>query len=125
MANTNFQSIDEYIGSQPISVRPVLEQVRDVIRKALPGAVETISYQLPAFKIDGRLVIWFAGWKKHYALYPGARAPEVFAKELEPYELSKGTVRFPLDKPVPVKLITRLAKFRAQEAAEQAKKQAK
>ena len=70
MAKTDFKSIHEYIASQPEAARVVLERVRGAIRKALPGAEEAISYQIPAYKLHGGLVLYFAGWKKHYSLYP-------------------------------------------------------
>jgi len=115
---TDFKSVDEYIASQPEAVQGVLKRVRGIIRKAVPGAEESISYQIPTYKLRGERVIYFAGWKQHYSLYP-ATGPLVaaFKDELAPYELSKGTIRFPLSLPVPVKLIERIAKFRAKEAA--------
>lgn len=122
MPNTNLKSVDDYIASRPPAVQPALVKVRAAIRKALPKADEVISYQMAAYKIDGRIVVYFAGWKEHYALYPaiGGLAEE-FKAELAPYKLSKGTIRFPLSQPVPVTLIGRLAKFRAQEVAAAAK----
>ena len=119
MAKTGFKSVDEYLASQPESVQGILESVRSAIRKALPGAEEVISYQIPAYKLHGRCILYFAGWKRHYSLYPaGAKLAAAFEQELTPYELSKGTIRFPLSEAVPVKLIGRIAKFRAKEAAE-------
>ena len=118
MAKTNFKSVDEYLASQPAAVRRVLQRVRGAIREALPGAEEAISYQIPAYKLQGRAVLYFAGWKQHYSLYPATGGvAAAFRDELASYELSKGTIRFPLSQPVPVKLIARIAKFRAQEAA--------
>jgi len=119
MAKTNYRSVDEYIASQPEATQAVLERVRSTIRKAVPGAEEVISYQIPAFKLPGGTVVFFAGWKKHFSLYP-ASAPLVaaFKNDLAPYEVSKGTIRFPLGEPVPAKLIERIAKFRAREVAE-------
>jgi uncharacterized protein YdhG (YjbR/CyaY superfamily) len=118
MANTDFKSVDEYIAARPETIRDLLQRVRNVIRKALPGAEEVISYQIPAYKLQGKLVLFFAGWKNHYSIYP-ATGPTVaaFKEELAPYELSKGTIRFPLSRPVPVRLIGRIAKFRAKEVA--------
>ena len=118
MAKTNYRSVDEYIASQPEATQAVLERVRSIIGKAVPGAEEVISYQIPAFKLPGGTVVFFAGWKKHFSLYP-ASAPLVaaFKNDLAPYEVSKGTIRFPLGEPVPAKLIERIAKFRAREAA--------
>ena len=118
MANTDFQSVDDYIATRPEGVQAVLRRVRGVIRKALPGAQETISYQIPTYKRDGEYVVYFAGWKQHYSLYPAnARLVAALKDELAPYEVSKGTIRFPLSQPVPVKLIARIAKFLAKEAA--------
>ncbi len=117
MAKTDFRSVDEYLATQPAAVRAVLERVRRAIHKALPDAEEGISYQIPAYRLHGGVVLYFAGWKKHVSIYPAS--PELaaaFAKELEPYELSKGTIRFPLAKPVPSELIGRIARFRAQES---------
>ena len=118
MAKTSFKSVDEYMSSQPAAVRRVLQRVRGAIRQVLTRAEEAISYQIPAYKRDGRAVLYFAGWKQHYSLYPATgRLAAAFIDELAPYELSKGTIRFSLSRPIPVKLIARIAKFRAQEAA--------
>ncbi|MCZ2074811.1 MAG: DUF1801 domain-containing protein [Bryobacteraceae bacterium] len=119
MPKTNFKSVDEYIASQPEAVESVLQRLRSIIRRALPRAEEVISYQIPAYRLHGSAVLYFAGWKKHYSLYPvTGRLVEEFKDDLAPYEVSKGTIRFPLSRPVPVKLIERIAKFRAKEAAE-------
>lgn len=119
MAKTDFKSVDEYLATLPEATRAVLEHVRGAIRKALPDAEEGISYQIPAYRLHGKAEVYFAGWKQHFSLYP-ASGPliEAFADELAPYEISKGTIRFPLTEPVPVKLIEKLAKFRALEAGE-------
>jgi uncharacterized protein YdhG (YjbR/CyaY superfamily) len=119
MAKTDFKSVDEYLATQPKPVRTALARVRSAIRKAVPGGEEAISYQIPAYKKDGSVVIYFAGWKAHYSLYPsGKRLEAAFKDELAPYEVSgKGTIRFPVSEPVPVKLIEAIAKFRAKEAA--------
>jgi uncharacterized protein YdhG (YjbR/CyaY superfamily) len=116
MARTDHRSIEDYLRAQPPAARVALEQVRGALRKALPGAEEVISYQIAAFRLPGGIVLFFAGWKDHYALYPATGGlQEAFASELAPYEVSKGTIRFPLARPVPVRLIARLAKFRARE----------
>ena len=101
-------------------VQPVLEQVRAAIRKALPKAEEGISYQIPVFRLDGRPVLYFAGWKKHYSLYPISKAlAETFGEQLSAYEVNgKGTMRLPLTEPVPAGLIGRIAKFRAKDEPE-------
>lgn len=120
-----FKSVDEYIASQPEATRGVLERVRRTIRKALPGAEEVISYQIPAYKLDGRTVIYFAGWRQHYSVYPSTdRLVARFKKDLVRYEVSKGTIRFPLSEAVPVKLIEAVARFRGKEVAEREKAKA-
>jgi uncharacterized protein YdhG (YjbR/CyaY superfamily) len=124
MARTAFTSVDEYIATKPEPVQAVLERVRAAIRKAVPAAEEVISYQIPAYKIHGRVMLYFAGWKEHYSLYPST-VPLIaaFKKELAPYEVNnKGTIRFPLDQRIPVTLIQGIAKFRAREVAERVKK---
>jgi uncharacterized protein YdhG (YjbR/CyaY superfamily) len=125
MAKTDFKSVAEYIASQPKAVRGVLKRVRSTIRKAVPGAEEVISYKIPTYKMHGGPVLYFAGWRKHYSLYPAtARVVASFKDDLAPYEVNKGTIRFPLSEPVPVKLIERIAKFRAKEVAEREKAKA-
>jgi uncharacterized protein YdhG (YjbR/CyaY superfamily) len=120
MAKTNFTSVGEYLASQPKESQRLLQRVRRIIRKAVPQAEEVISYQMPAFKLRGRIVLYFAGWQKHYSLYPvGKRLVAALRKDLAPYEANeKGTVRFPLSEPVPAQLIENIARFRAQEVAE-------
>lgn len=117
------KTIDKYLAGFPKDVRSVLERVRSTIRKAVPGAEEAISYGIPAFKLHGRTMIYFAGWKEHYSIYPSNdRLVAAFKDELAPYEVNgKGTIRFPLSEPIPVKLISGIARFRAKESAEHAK----
>jgi len=116
MAKTDFKSMTEYLATLPKETRATLERVRSTIRKAVPDAEETISYQIPAFKLEGSAVIYFAGWKEHYSVYPATKkVVSTFKAELSGYELSKGTIRFPLSEPVPTKLIASIAKLRAQE----------
>ncbi len=118
MARTDFKTIDEYVASKPENVQAALQRVRGAIRKAVPGAQEVISYSIPAFKLPEGPVLWFVGWKQHYSLYPAnGRVVEAFRDELAAYTVQKGTIRFPLSEPVPVKLIGRIAKFRAKEVA--------
>ena len=107
----------EYIASQPPKARAVLLKVRAAMRNALPRAEEVISYQIPAYKLNGRVVIYFAGWKEHYSIYPAQRRlVAAFKTRLAPYEVNnKGTIRFPLSEPVPARLIEAIAKFRAME----------
>jgi uncharacterized protein YdhG (YjbR/CyaY superfamily) len=123
VAKTDFQSVAEYIAAQPKEAQPILRRVRTVLRKALPDAEERISYQIPVYRMHGGAVIFFAGWKRHYSLYPAnAALVAAFKDELAPYEVNdKGTIRFPLSGPVPVHLIARIAAFRAQEMAQRAK----
>jgi uncharacterized protein YdhG (YjbR/CyaY superfamily) len=114
MATTKFTSVDQYIAALPEEVQAVLQQVRSAIRKALPDADEVISYQIPAYKVRGSTVIHFAGWKQHYSLYPADDdLVAAFKDDLAPYEVTKGTIRFPLSQPVPTTLIERIARFRA------------
>ena len=122
MAKTDFRSVDEYIAAQPKNVQVVLRRVRSTIRKAVPAAVEVISYQMPAYKVERRFFLCLGGWKQHYSLYPASDALiAAFKGALTPYRVSKGTLRFPLSEPVPVALIERVAKFQAREAARRAK----
>jgi uncharacterized protein YdhG (YjbR/CyaY superfamily) len=125
MSKTDFKSVDEYIASQPEAVQGVLKRVRSTILKAVPGAEEAISYKIPAYKLQDQPVLYFAGWRKHYSLYPATdHVVAAFKDDLGPYEVSKGTIRFPISQPVPVKLIERIAKFRAKEAAERQRSKA-
>jgi len=125
VAKTDFKSVDEYIASQPEAVQDVLKRVRSTIRKAVPGAEEMISYKIPTYKLHGDPVLYFAGWRKHYSLYPANdHVVAAFKDDLAPYEVNKGTIRFPLSEPVPIKLIGRIAKFRAKEVAEREKSKA-
>jgi uncharacterized protein YdhG (YjbR/CyaY superfamily) len=118
MAKIDFRSVDEYIAAQPAPIQGVLERVRRIIRQALPGAEEVISYQIPAYRLHGGIVIFFAGWKQHYSLYPATdRLIATFKDDLRSY-ITKRTIRFPLSQPMPVRLIERIAKFRAKEVAE-------
>ena len=119
MAKTDFKSVDDYLAAKPAALKDALERVRNAIRAAVPAATEEISYQIPTYKLHGRIVIYFAGWKQHYSLYPAVDLVEPFKDELEPYDVNKGTIRFPLSEPVPVALIQRLAAHRAARAAEQ------
>src|ERR1700685_3762122 len=117
------KSVDEYIAAQREVLRPKLEQVRAAIRKSVPEAVESIGYHMPGYKLHGKPMLYFAGFKEHYSLF--AASGTFFAAledELRGYELRKGTVRFSLSKPVPVKLIGKIAKLRAAGIAAAAKK---
>jgi uncharacterized protein YdhG (YjbR/CyaY superfamily) len=108
------KSVDEYIAAQPEAMRPKLEQVRAAIRRAVPEALEGIGYGMPGYKLYGKPMLYFAGFQEHYSLF--AASGTFFAaleEELRGYDRRKGTVHFPLTKPVPVKLISRIAKLRA------------
>ena len=125
MDKTGVKSVDEYIASQPEAMRGVLRRLRSIIRKVMPRAEEMISYKIPTYKLNGRAVLYFAGWRQHYSLYPSNdRLVAAFEHDLAPYEISKGTIRFPLSEPVPVKLIEGIAKFLAKEAVEREKPKA-
>jgi uncharacterized protein YdhG (YjbR/CyaY superfamily) len=108
-------TIDEYIISFPKDIQEILEEVRATINKAAPGATEMISYSVPAFKFKGTMLVWFAAHTKHIGLYPRGSAIEAFKKELSVYKGAKGSVQFPFDKPVPLKLIAKIVKFRVAE----------
>ena len=112
-------TIDEYINSFPKDVQILLQNVRETIGKAAPGAEEMISYNIPAFKWKGMLV-WFAAHTKHIGFYPRASIKEVFEKELLPYKTSKGAIQFPFDKKIPLALIAKIVKFRVKENEERA-----
>ena len=105
--------IDEYISKFPKDVRDVLEELRLAIKKTAPKAKETIRYGIPTFTLNGNLV-HFAAFKNHIGFYPTPSAIEAFKKELSPFKQSKGTVRFPLDKPIPLELVKKIVEFRVQ-----------
>ena len=113
------KNIDEYIAGFPQDVQAILENIRATIREAAPGAEETISYQIPTFTLKGNLV-HFAAFKKHIGFYPAPSGIEKFKDELSVYEGAKGTVKFPLEKPIPFDLISRIVKFRVKENLERA-----
>lgn len=114
---TEYKNIDDYIASQSPRAQTFLKHLRKVIKKTVPDAEETISYQMPALKFHG-LLVWFAAAKNHYALYPKANVIEAFKDKLKPYGLSKGTIRFPYDKPFPEKLIIEIIEYRMKENLE-------
>ena len=120
------KNIDDYIAGFPPAVQRVLKTVRKTIRKTLPGAEESISYRIPTYKINGRYVIYFAGFKQHYSLYPVNDRLVAGIKEAAPYEVNtRGTIRFPLSEPVPVRLIARIARLRAKDVAAREKAKAR
>jgi uncharacterized protein YdhG (YjbR/CyaY superfamily) len=107
-------SIDEYIERQPQEVRQILSRLRKTIRAAAPKAEETISYQIPTFKFHGNLV-HFAAWKTHIGFYPTSSGIRQFSSELQSFTLKRGTIQFPLDRPIPYGLIAQIVRFRAKE----------
>lgn len=107
-------NVDEYISMFPNEVQKKLNEIRETIRKAAPEAEETINYQIPTYKLNGNLV-HFAGFKKHIGFYPAPSGIEKFKDELTMYKGAKGSIQFPLDKPLPLDLIKRIVKFRVQE----------
>ncbi|MET7253895.1 iron chaperone [Dyadobacter fermentans] len=121
---TKHHSIDEYIATFPKDVQEVLQEIREAITSVAPDAVETISYDMPTFNLNGTYLIYFAGWKKHIALYPvTGKISEVLAAELSGYKGTKGSVHFPLNKPMPLDLIRRITELRIAENQAAAAKQ--
>ena len=113
------KNIDEYIAGFPQDVQEILKKIRSTIEKAAPEAQETISYQMPTFTLSGNLV-YFAAFKKHIGFYPTPTGTEKFQKELSVYKGGKGSIRFPLDQPIPLALISKIVKFRVKENLERA-----
>ena len=109
-----FKTVDEYIATFPRHVQNTLEELRQAIRESAPEAEEMISYQMPAFKLNG-ILVWYAAFEKHIGFYPKTSAIEAFKEGLSNYEVSKGTVRFPLDKPIPCDLVKKIVKYRVKE----------
>jgi uncharacterized protein YdhG (YjbR/CyaY superfamily) len=106
------QTIDEYLAPLSSEKRATLEKLRKAIKSSAPKAEECISYQLPAFRLNGRMLVCFAGWANHCAFYPGAYPIEAHKNELKAYDTSKGTIRFPVDSPLPATLVRKLVKTR-------------
>jgi uncharacterized protein YdhG (YjbR/CyaY superfamily) len=121
MEKKHYKTMDEYIADFPEDVQKTLRQLRQTIRKAAPGAEETISYQMPTFKFHGSLV-HFAVFKNHYGLYPTPSVMGAFEKELAPYIVSKGAIRFPKDKPIPYDLVAKIVQYRVKENLEKKKR---
>ena len=119
MAKTDFKTIDEYIATFPKEVQVVLETVRQTIHKAVPEAEEVISYQIPAFKYHG-FVLFFSAYTNHFSISSPPPTFEVFKDELKAYKVSKSAVQIPYEQPIPVELITKIAKYRAEANVKQA-----
>jgi uncharacterized protein YdhG (YjbR/CyaY superfamily) len=115
------EKIDQYISGFPEEIQEILQRMREAIRQAAPEAEETISYGIPTFKLNGNLV-HFAGYQNHIGFYPGTSGIQAFAKEFKGLKQAKGSVQFPLDKPIPYALIKRVVKFRVKENTGKAKK---
>lgn len=110
-----FATVDDYIASFPEDVRIILQEIRQIIHSAVPGAVEKISYAIPTIMFEGHYLVYFAGWKHHVSLYPVPEADAALQHDMEPYLAAKGTLKFPLRRPVPYDLITRVIKALARQ----------
>lgn len=119
----HYTSVEEYLAAQPEEIRDQLEELRGIIKKAAPRATERISYNMPAYDLNG-ILVYFAGYKGHIGFYPTASGIKAFQEEIAKFESSKGAVRFPLDRPLPKTLITRIVKFRLKENLEKPKHKA-
>jgi uncharacterized protein YdhG (YjbR/CyaY superfamily) len=117
-----FKTIDEYIATFPKNVQRILEELRQAIRDSAPEAEEAISYQMPTFKLNGNLV-HIAAFRNHIGFYPTSSGIEAFKEELSGYEVSKGTVRFPMNKPIPFDLVMKIVSYRVKENSDRKKKQ--
>jgi len=120
----SFGSIDEYIATFPEETQKILQEIRATIKAAAPEAVEKISYQMPTFFLNGNL-IHFAAFKNHIGLYPTPSGTEAFKAELSVYESGKGSIRFPIDQPMPLKLISEIVRFRVAENQKKAEEKAR
>jgi uncharacterized protein YdhG (YjbR/CyaY superfamily) len=107
----DINSIDVYIKTFPEGSRKILEKIRHIIRTVAPGAVETISYRIPAFKLNGKYLIYFAGWKNHVSLYPIPKGNADFRRAISQYVAGKGTLKFPLNQSIPYDLISQIVTF--------------
>ena len=110
------ETIDEYIAAFPSDVRKLLGEMRKAVREAAPGAEEAIRYRMPAFRLNGENLVFFAAFAHHIGFYPVPSGIEAFKNELAPYKQGKGSVQFPLDKPVPYDLVKKIVRFRVAEA---------
>jgi uncharacterized protein YdhG (YjbR/CyaY superfamily) len=111
-----FTTIDEYIAPFPGAIQAALEKVRQAIHHAAPDAAETMSYGMPTFDLKGKHLVFFAGWKQHISLYPLPAGDEAFQQELAHYKRAKGSIQFPLDKPIPYELVEHIVTFLMKES---------
>ena len=109
-----YSTIDEYIATFTKDIQGILKALRQAIRESAPKAEETISYQMPAFRLNG-ILVYFAAFRDHISFFPTSSGVAAFKKELSQYEISKGTIRFPLDKPIPLELVKEIVKYRVKE----------
>jgi len=116
-----FKTVDDYINSFPEEVRSALVKFRHIVQTLAPGASEGISYGMPGYKINGKPLVYFAGWKNHISFYPTPSGMGAYEKELEKYRTGKGTAQFPLQDPIPYTLIENIVKFRLKELEEKNK----
>ena len=119
------KNIDDYIAGFPEDIQDILQQIRATIRKAAPGAEEAMKYAIPTFVLNGKNLVHFAAFRSHIGFYPTPTGIDAFTKELSQYKQGKGSVQFPLDKPMPLKLITEIVKFNVIRNAEMAVKKKK
>ena len=119
------KDIDDYIAGFPEDVQEIMQKIRTTIKKAAPKAEETISYKMPTFNLNGHYLVYFAAYKKHVGMYPVPAGDAAFNQEIEAYQSGKGTLQFPLDKPIPYKLIRKIVKFRVKESLEKTKSKKK
>ena len=124
MAKTNYKNIDEYIATFPKETQKILEEIRATIKAAAPEAEEKISYQMPTFFLKGNL-IHFAAFKNHIGIYPTPSGTQAFKDEISMYQGAKGSIRLPIDEPMPLELISRIVKFRVTENLAKAKGKSK
>jgi uncharacterized protein YdhG (YjbR/CyaY superfamily) len=114
MQTGDYKTIAEYIALFPKNVQAILKEVKATIAKAAPKAVETINYAIPTFKLNDKNLVHFAGYKSHIGFYPGSKAIEVFADNLTKYKTAKGSIQFPIERKMPLTLITKIVKYRVE-----------
>ena len=109
------ENIDDYISDFSVETQKYLNEMRELIRKLAPDSVESISYAIPTFSLNGKYLVYFAGFKNHIGLYPTPVGIEAFKEELSNYKTGKGSVQFPLNKPLPIALITKIVKYQIEQ----------